>query len=299
MQKKSILVTGASGFIGRNLAEALATDFDVSAPGRTELDLLDSESCGKFIRNGQFDAVIHCAGVGVSRASGGDGVFEANVRMFENVARCRSHFGKMLHMGSGAEYGRGKPLSRVREEEFGAAIPSDEYGRSKYECSLRIGKAENIMCLRIFGCYGKYEDYSTRFISNAVCRSIVGLPIVVEGQNRAFSYLYVGDLARIARHFITHGAAHKFYNAVPDEAADLLSIADKVKAICGNRLPITVRKHGMGSEYSGSNLRLRAELPSFAFTTLEQGIAWLFEWHSTNREKIDMEKLAPGAAKNL
>jgi nucleoside-diphosphate-sugar epimerase len=41
-----ILVTGASGFIGRNLAEHFRPVHDVAAPSRAELDLLDDAAVG-------------------------------------------------------------------------------------------------------------------------------------------------------------------------------------------------------------------------------------------------------------
>ncbi len=40
-----VLVTGASGFIGRNLKEQLAPEFEVLAPDHGVLDLLDEDAC--------------------------------------------------------------------------------------------------------------------------------------------------------------------------------------------------------------------------------------------------------------
>ena len=291
MAKKRILITGASGFIGRNIAEQLAGSFNLEAPIRAKLDLLDSAAVKAYLKEKQFDAVVHCAGLGSARGSKIDGLVEKNFGMFKNVANCSNFFGKMIQLGSGAEYDKSRPIVRVREEEFGKRVPIDEYGLYKYECSKYIEQAGNITCLRLFGCFGKYEDYETRFISNAICRSLFNLPIVIANKNVVFSYLYANDFARVLSYFIENEARHKFYNVVPDETVDLLSIARMVNEISKSKLPIAVKNPGMGNEYSGGNSRLRLELPDFKFTPIGQSLRELYAWHAQNKEAIDRKRL--------
>lgn len=288
---KKVLLTGGSGFIGRNLLECLSGSFDITAPNRAELDLTDARAVKAYLKEGAFDAVVHAAGSSIYGKGGSSEAAKESLKMFQNIAGNSRHFGKMVQLGSGAEYGKSQPIVRVKEEEFGKRIPSDDYGRYKYECSRLAEKAENITCLRIFGCYGKYEDYSARFISNAICRSLFSMPITIANQNVRFSYIYIEDFARIAGHFIENVGEHKFYNAVPDETADLLAIAGIVKEISGNPLPITVKNPGMGNEYTADNSRLRQELPGFQFTGMESGIGKLYSWYSKNKDKIEKSKL--------
>lgn len=48
---KKILLTGGSGFIGRNLRESfLASKYDITAPTHSELDLLDTRSTDEFFK---------------------------------------------------------------------------------------------------------------------------------------------------------------------------------------------------------------------------------------------------------
>ena len=90
-------------------------------------------------------------------------------------------------------------------------MPRDAYGFSKYICAKYIERSEKIVNLRLFGVFGAYEDYTVRFISNACCRALKGLPIVLR-QDVTFDYLYVKDLAKITRWFIENNARHKAYN---------------------------------------------------------------------------------------
>ena len=45
-----VLVTGGSGFIGKNLAEQLAARYEVSAPSSAELDVLNNEGFADISR---------------------------------------------------------------------------------------------------------------------------------------------------------------------------------------------------------------------------------------------------------
>lgn len=59
-----LLVTGAGGMIGRNLlADPRAGEYEILAPGRSELDLRDRAATQSWFRANKPDAVIHLAAV--------------------------------------------------------------------------------------------------------------------------------------------------------------------------------------------------------------------------------------------
>jgi len=292
MTKKSIFLTGGNGFIGRNLIEQLSGKYDIHAPKRGDLDLLDAEAVEKFIRKNNFDVIIHAANIGGNRKDPGPpNMAELNMRMFFNIARCSKYFGKMIYFGSGAEYGKQRDLRRVKEDEFDNVVPSDSYGFYKYVCAKCVEKSENIVCLRIFGCYGKYEDYEYKFISNAICRSLFQMPIMIKNQNVLFSYLYIGDLIRIIIYFIDNKCNNKFYNIVPNETIELLTISNIIKEASEGKTEIVVKNPGMGKEYTGDNALLKKELKGFKFTDSKTGIIKLREWYKENIDTIEKNRL--------
>ena len=63
-----ILITGGSGFIGRNLIKGLNKDYDVFSPTSKELDLTNSDAVEFYLRNKYFDYIIHTACI-VSRSN--------------------------------------------------------------------------------------------------------------------------------------------------------------------------------------------------------------------------------------
>lgn len=289
---KKILLTGGSGFIGKNILESyLAEKFQIVAPKRSELDLFDDKSVQNFFRNKNFDAVIHSACKPGHRNAGDvSSLFFANCRMFFNLQKHSDSFGKMIDIGSGAIYDMHNYQPKMCEEFFGKFIPADEHGFCKYVLGREIEKSQNVVDLRVFGIFGKYEDYAIRFISNAICKAIFDLPISIK-QNRKFDYLFVDDLMPILEFFIEKKPNHNSYNITPNSSIELLEIAKLIKKISQKNLPIKISVQGLGKEYSGNNLRLKSEMKNLKFTDLSDSINRLYRWYSSNRDMIDRVKL--------
>ena len=287
----NMLLTGAGGFIGKNILERFSGSHTVFAPGSRELDLTDEKAVSAFFAANSIDVVIHSAvKPGHRNSKDSSNQLYSNTRMFFNLMRNADCFGKMIFLGSGAVYDVRNPIAKVSEEYFDTHVPADEHGFSKYIIAKYAEKSENVIKLRLFGIFGTYEDYAIRFISNAICKSIFGLPISIR-QNRRFDYLYVDDLMPVLDYFIHNSARHTSYNVTPDSAVELLTIAEMVKARSGRDIPIVVGETGMGPEYSGDNSRLKAEIPGIVFTPLVTAIDRLYSWYEENIHLIDRDKL--------
>jgi len=64
-----------------------------------------------------------------------------------------------------------------------------------------------------------------RFISNACCRALKGLPILLR-QDIAFDYLYVKDLVKLTMWFIENDARGKAYNVCTGQPVALSQLAE-------------------------------------------------------------------------
>ena len=286
-----ILITGGSGFIGRNLTEQLASTYEVLAPSSAELDLLKERDVREYLTPHKFDVIVHTATTRSNRRLGAPpDMLERNCRMFFNLARNEGRFGKMIHFGSGPEYGGTRPPPRVREDYFDTQVPADAYGFSKYICAKYIERCENILDLRLFGVFGPYEDYTVRFISNACCRALKGLPIVLR-QDVLFDYLYVKDLAPITRWFIENDARHKAYNVCTGRPVALTELARMVAEVSGCNPSISVIHGGMGAEYTADNSRLLAEMGDYQFWDTRSSVAELYAWYAANFSPVDSTAL--------
>ena len=287
----NVFLTGGSGFIGRNIHEVFSKKHTLYAPGHSELELLDEAEIKQYFLRHDIDVVIHSAvKPGHRNAKDPSNQLYNNTRMFFNIVRNADHFQKMIFIGSGAVYDMRNYRPKMKEEYFDTCVPADEHGFSKYIIAKYIKQASNIVELRVFGIFGKYEDYAIRFISSAICKSLFDLPITIK-QNRRFDYLYIDDLMPILDHFLHNEGKYKAYNVTPDASIDLYTLAEKVRLRSGKDLPIVLEEPGMGPEYSGDNTRLHDEVSGLGFTPVDRAIGLLYDWYETQKHMIDREKL--------
>ena len=290
---KTILLTGGSGFIGKNILESnLPTKYNILSPRHKDLDLSDTESVDAYFANHRIDYVIHAAvKPGHRNAPDLRDLFLTNTRMFFNLERHSSEYEKMIIIGSGAIYDGTKYRPKMTEDEWVKYIPQDEHGYCKYVCEKVIQKSSNIYDLRVFGIFGKYEDYSIRFISNAICKAIMNLPITIR-QDRKFDYIYVEDLIPVLDWFIENSPKYHSYNITPDKSISLHDLAKLVKMVAGkNELPIQIANEGLGLEYSGDNRLIKSEYSEYSMRPIKESVRQLYFWYYDNKDTIDINKL--------
>lgn len=288
-----VLLTGGSGFIGKNILESfLNKKFLFIYPNRKELDLTDQKSVDTFFHKNKIDFIIHCATKpGHRNVLDNKNIFFTDMLMFLNLLKYREKVKKIIILSSGAVYNTYFNISGIREENLSSRlIPNDEHGLFRYTSHLLAQKFNNVVELRLFGVFGKYEDYSIRFISNAICKAIFDLPITLN-QNRRLSYLFVEDLMSVLDFLLCNPTTYNCYNVVPDENFFLNDIAEMVKKISCKKLPIIISKEGLGLEYTGDNSRLKMEIPDMKFTEFYQSVSKLYSWYLENKKMINRELL--------
>lgn len=290
-----ILITGASGFVGRNVKEFLQSNdmgYEIYAPTSRELNCIDEEEVTAYLKEYSFDYILHFAvyGDGIDKSKDGTKSLEYNMRMFLNFYKNAHLYGKMYYTGSGAEYDKRYDIASVTEAKLGEHIPVDHYGLMKYTIGQMIEKSDNIYNFRLFGIFGKYEYYPVKFISNVCCKAIKGLPLSMR-QNVYFDYLWVEDFGRIIQFFLHHEPHWHTYNAVSGQRVSLMQICNEVLRISGKSLPVYVCKEGLAREYTASNERLMAEIEEFKYTPVEVAIQTLYDWYEEQEQDIELYKL--------
>lgn len=291
---KKMLILGVTGFIGKTLREYYIenNNYKVYSPTSMELNLLEQESVYEYLQINKFDIIIHAANYGIGQDKNKDKnkILENVIRMFLNLQACKDLYGKLIHLGSGAEYDKQHPIISVRESEMGKFIPIDQYGLAKYVINDITEKSDNIYNLRLFGIFGKYEYWPVKFVSNICCKAVKGLPLTIR-QNVIFDYLWIDDFCRIMDWFIENKPMYHTYNITTNNKIDLLTLCNKVKEVSNKDLPVYVCRDGMGFEYTGNNDRLIKELGHFEFTPIEDSLRELYLWYLKNEDKIDLMSL--------
>lgn len=290
--KKKIFLSGVSGFIGKNILEGLGYKYQFFAPTHKQLDLLNFDIVKKYFNKyGPFDTVLHTAIIGGNRKSGDTKDYAIDsTRMFFNVASNKKLFKRFFYFGSGIEYGREKPISKFTESRFGERIPQSNWGLYKYICAKHVVDSFNFINLRLFGVFGKYEDWRIRFISNAICKNIYNLPITIN-QNIVMDYLYINDLIIILDKFLNTQVKYKDYNLTPNDKIDLITLAKKVNRTAKKEVKISIKQTGFNKEYTGSNKRLKNEFTDVKFTNIDDAIYQLYKWYVVRKNKIKRSDL--------
>ncbi len=287
MQK--ILLTGGSGFIGRNIVEQLGRKYTILAPSHHELELTDTNAVEAYLKHHTVDVVVHAANRGGSRADATQaGVAVSNLRIFYNIIQAKPYYNRLIILGSGAEYDKRLQLQQVSESFFGVSIPGDEYGLYKYVCARCAEHVDYITHLRLFAVYGKYEDYRIRFISNAICKALLDLPITIK-QNVVFDYLYIDDFVVILDEVIKSPTSERIFNVGSGQPIDLKTIAEKILTLLNKKIPIVVGKPGLGNEYSPDIGLLKKIYSNAKVTPIDTALENLITYYRPIVETLDKD----------
>lgn len=289
-----ILLTGGSGFIGKNIIKRIGENQKSDQdqwfyPKSSELDLTNADDLLQFVKQNQITKIVHTA---VSTKFSGNPQMELfeNCKMMFALQKVAPYVERILVMGSGAEFGKQKPICEVRETEFGKVLPESAYGLSKYLQNELCTNSDNIFNLRLFGVYGPHEDWSSCFISNICCKTIYNLPLSMR-QNCYFSYVFVEDLVNIILLFLD--ASHindKDYNIVSGEKIELRDLVSIIQKFEEKTLPLEILKDGWNNEYTGCGERFANEF-SYTFKSYTDGIYQCYQWYQKHRNEIDVELL--------
>lgn len=287
-----ILIIGANGFIGKHLCEYFTKNstYTLLTPSSKELNISQEDSVDAYMETHKPDVIINCANRGGGRDSGNENIVHENLRMFFNIVKHSDKVSKIIHFGSGAEYSKHKPIVDVKEEDADLAMPLDEYGFYKSVCSKFIEKSDNNLNLRIFGCYGEYENYEFKFISNAIVKNLLHLPITIN-KNVFFDYIYVNDLVKIVDHFLHHECKHKVYNLTTGKKIDLITLAHLINETSDFQSEIKIINDGLNNEYTSNNDRLIDEIREIEFTSHRTAIIEMRNYYASILDTIDREKI--------
>jgi len=278
---KRVLLTGGSGFIGRNTIPFIKDTCQLYAPQRSELNLLDFSEVKNYLNDNNIDIVLNFANPNPAKnvLDIRDRMFEDSLRIFMNLFYLQDSYDFMYTLGSGAEFDKRRDLVSVSEKDETSSLPYDGYGLSKYIINQLISQNEKQCNLRLFGCYGP-SDHESKFITHAIRCCLNNEDITIR-QDCYFDYLHVYDFAKIIKYFIENKPHYKSYNVCSGKRVALSEIALLVKRLMNSDSNIVALKEGLNKEYTASNLRLLNEIGDFDFISLEEGIKIQIEYEKS------------------
>jgi GDP-L-fucose synthase len=309
--KKHILITGANGFIGRSLVEALNarpmadelgrrdSRYRVTACGRNALDLENADAVKEYLSQQRVDVVIHTTVYDSNSPvvqRNAQCCLDKNMRMFMNLLRNKNRYERLIYFGSVSEVEqRYRRLHMSEEYIVGCPPPSDPYGFSKYLMN-RLARDETVTNVRLFGVFGQYDDWRYRVIPN-LCAQALYFDKLVLKRNAIHDFMCIDDLVRALKCLLDslesrQQTQESGINICPSSPTTFYHLAEIVREVSGRDLQIECPTdcHHM---YSGSNTKFLRRFPDFTFTPLRESIARLYQylWYSEHRDKIPRDEV--------
>lgn len=184
MTPKTLLLTGATGFLGRRLAPGLARDWAVagaargaSGPGTVRLDLEDAESVRRAFDRVRPAAVVHCGAM--ARPDDCERDPERARRVNADAARlvaelCGASGARLVHLSTDLVFDGEKGWYA----EDDAPRPISTYGRVKLESEEAVLNAAPGACvLRVAAVYGRPAGAGSCFVDELRAALSRGEPV--------------------------------------------------------------------------------------------------------------------------
>jgi len=296
------LVTGAAGFIGSHLAEALVAQShevvcvdcftDYYDPALKEenaagLDVARFDLAEQDLELDGIDGVFHLAGQPGVRSFGD--VFEdyvrrnllASRRVFETAAAAGV---RVVFASSSSIYGDAERYPTPEETE---PRPISPYGITKLGCeqlAYAYGKEFGLdaVLLRYFTFYGPRQrpDMALARIVDALARG-AAFELYGDGlQSRSFTYVADGVAATIEA--MQRAPAGAVYNVGGGQEATVREAIATLEAVSGRSLHVVERPAAAGDvrRTSADAMRIERDLRWRATTPLEDGLRAQWEWAS-------------------
>ncbi len=254
---KRILVTGATGFLGRHLLPVLVRrygDEQVMGVSRRDYDLADPADVRRMFTEQKPQIVIHLAaysgGIGANRKYPADFYYRNTLLtalVFEAAAR--SGIEKMLYPMGGCSYPAAAP-SPIREEQMWQGYPQAE--SAAYSTAKKMGIVASESYRQQYGLnstvlipgnmYGEYDNFHAQnsHVIPAMLRRFYEAQrngvrqVILWGTGSPVrDFVYAGDVAAVIAWFLENFPETGPVNVSSGVATSIRELAETVAAVTG------------------------------------------------------------------
>ena len=307
-KNKKILVTGASGFVGKNLVEELFNlGFkNVLTPNSSELDITIEQSVKDYFETNKPQIVLHIAGLvgGIAANKARPGDFFYKNAMMSVLVTHYSHINgveKLVSLAAGCGYPKEIPVP-FSEDDFWNGLPDmNSYGYSLAKKNLVIGgwsyKEQydfNSTVLLPANLYGPYDNFhlENSHVIPALIRKFISAKesnsptVEVWGTGVATrEFLYVGDTVKAIIDAMACNEVGPFNlgTGIETSIKELNHIIAKLVGYEGEIVWDTTRPDGQPKRFYDMS-KFKEAFGYVPSTTLEDGLTKTIDWYLNNKE---------------
>jgi dTDP-4-dehydrorhamnose reductase len=242
-----ILVTGAEGQLGRSIIALFATDWQVLAVNRRELDIVDAGAVRAKVAALRPDAIVNCAAYNeVDRAEDEPAAaFAVNATGVRSLARAAADAGAVFVHYSTDFVFDGEADTPYHEGD--PPGPRSVYGHSKLAGERHAAEAQRYYVLRLASLFGGGLDPGGRRRGSTLDRiadAMLAGRDVNAFVDRMASPSYVEDVARATSRLLSAGAPHGVYHCVNSGMASWCDMSREAARLLGTTarvVPIRTR----------------------------------------------------------
>lgn len=276
-----ILITGATGFIGRHLVPCLARDHDVfalarnreSAPAIPGVRTVVADLCAPIDRSllpPRIDAIIHLAQANVPFPESANELFAVNTgsaqALLDYARNAQAH--KFLLASSGDVYGGQDHLATENDRPN----PQSFYAVTKYASEMLARSYSSILdpvVLRLFTPFGPGQ--SKRLIPKLVQRIGASKPITLNRDDRPrLTPLFIDDVViSFERALSCSGAG--VLNLAGDSAVSVRDLSLEIGKLIGVE-PVFEQTDQTSADLMGNNALMKSTLGSWELVNLNEGL---------------------------
>lgn len=298
-----VLVTGGTGFVGKNLKKEYSNWIYVSSK---DFDLTSREQCLAMYEEVKPDAVLHLAGKvgGIKENTNNQADFyDINTMINTNVVSQAHKAGIKRLLASLSTCAFPNVVARYpfSEEDLlkGPPAPTNlSYGYTKRSLYIQIKSYReqygvNYSCFcpsNIYGSYDNFDSESSHFVPSMIKRFYEcndGDVLEFWGDGKALrQQLYIGDLIKALPLLLENHNTDLPLIISPSENLSIDSMIKKCLKKVNKSVIIEYNNKLKGQHRKdGSNKKFIDLVGEFNFTTFERGIEKTYEWYKNEREK--------------
>lgn len=255
---KSFLITGATGFIGANLARRLvkeAAEVHILTRQQSnkwriqdilhnilehQADLQDYERLQKIMFDIKPKIIFHCAAYGgYAFQEDINKIVQTNIIGIVNLVNSclKAGFDCFVNTGSSSEYGlKSQPMSEKDLPE-----PINNYGVFKASATLfcqcvALTNKIPIVTLRPFSPYGYYEE-STRLVSSTIISCLLGKNPKLSSRDCVRDFIFIEDV--VDAYIQTANSPNvtgRIFNIGSSKQHSIGEVVDKIVKLTGNKV---------------------------------------------------------------